>query len=1034
MANEFPESYKDPQYAALDAKTEKSLGLPSGILSSIRLGGERSNHSAVSEAGAKSVYQFIPSTRNAILNKYGIDVLTSPANASEGAGLLLKEGLDRNNGDAAAAVGEYHGGLDRSNWGARTKAYINRVMSGLESQASASDQTTAPEQSSENVVTTPSMLPAGQSTFDRVSAAMGKPTQSALAGVYQAYQSGQMPEADAKQFEADVNAGHIMLPRGASLKVEPAQSTGTILPDGVAQAYASGTMPVEDRQQLEQDVNAGVVKLPAGVALQNSQKPGLLDRIGTAITGSDRETRATRELPEIQNSGVLAGLDISPAKMAQFSALLAVTPDPKEVGNIAKTLSSDLAVAEDEKGNLILANNKTGVQAIINKPGLSGLDIAQGIGLGAAFTPAGRASTILGAGLKGAATQAGIEAAQGVSGGEFNPADIATAGALGAAVPAAGRVLGAVKEAAKPLVTKLTGGAPAEVARAAGAAERAAVPANVVGAEETPAAIATPIPATQSAPAALPEVQQAAAEPVQLMGQKQLVETAKSAAEESAKPKTVSKLVEQVAPDEKTLDAAKRIGVDEYLTPGHITTNQAYRELEAAAKATPGSEAHAAEVQALNKVGQKADDLISKIGGSTDASQIDASVKKAMQTTQTELESKANDLYDQVRNAIPAKTGAPARNVLGFIEERAKNLGGTENLSSMEKSILKKLTPKNATNDAGVSIGKIQPTYTLLDDVRKEIGAASRQAGPFKDEDTGLAKKLYSLITDDQAAVVERHGVKDLYDSAKNAVVLRKGIEDDLTSLFGREVDGSLIKPLSGAVKGLAQGDTSKLINMLNAVPANMRQEVTASGLALAFNKASARGEFGLKEFSDFYSGLLQNKKAYSTLMTNLPSEARKNLSDLYRVTKAITASSEVSKNAMMGARDQLKAADGLIGQMLHTAMRLGLAKTAIIAGAGVLGNFAGGAIAGAILKGEARTPALKAVDTLIASPEFIQAVRTVGKPAANTVAVKKLAYSQKFKDFYKTVGSPQEMSNREQWILRALQVQDNRKEQKSVS
>lgn len=131
MATEFPNSYKDPLYAQLDAATEKKLGLPPGLLSSIRLNGEKSNNDQVSEASARSPYQFIPSTRKAILDKYGIDPLLSPENASEAAGLLLKEGLQRNGGDPVAAAAEYHAGPNRALWGPKTKAYMERVSAGL---------------------------------------------------------------------------------------------------------------------------------------------------------------------------------------------------------------------------------------------------------------------------------------------------------------------------------------------------------------------------------------------------------------------------------------------------------------------------------------------------------------------------------------------------------------------------------------------------------------------------------------------------------------------------------------------------------------------------------------------------------------------------------------------------------------------------------------------------------------------------------------------------------------------------------------
>lgn len=120
-------SYKDPTYDVLDAQVTKELGLPSGLLSGIRLRGERSNADQVSSAGAKSVYQITPTTRDLFLKKYGVDAYASPADAAKVAGLHLKESLQRNNGDASAAAREYVGGTNPANYGPVTAAYVERV-------------------------------------------------------------------------------------------------------------------------------------------------------------------------------------------------------------------------------------------------------------------------------------------------------------------------------------------------------------------------------------------------------------------------------------------------------------------------------------------------------------------------------------------------------------------------------------------------------------------------------------------------------------------------------------------------------------------------------------------------------------------------------------------------------------------------------------------------------------------------------------------------------------------------------------------
>lgn len=239
-----PNSYKDPYWTQLASVTEQKLGLPEGILGAIVTKGERSNADQVSEAGAKTPFQIIPATRDAAVKKYGIDPYLSPENAAEVAGLLLKDSLKRNDGDVSSAVAEYHGGTDRANWGPRTKAYVARVV-GTQPQAQS-----------------------GQSTFQR---ALSQQPQAepanAIATIYQAYQSGQLPPQESADFEADVKAGKVMLPKGAVLKGQlekPAEGFApTMLPQALADAYVNRQLPEAVRADLERDMKAGIVKLPA---------------------------------------------------------------------------------------------------------------------------------------------------------------------------------------------------------------------------------------------------------------------------------------------------------------------------------------------------------------------------------------------------------------------------------------------------------------------------------------------------------------------------------------------------------------------------------------------------------------------------------------------------------------------------------------------------------------------------------------------------------------------------------------------------
>lgn len=250
-----PNSYRDPYWQDLANSTGEKLGLPPGLLASIVSKGERSNHDAVSEAGAKTVFQIIPSTRDAALKKYGVDAYLSPENAAEVAGRLLKDSLDRNKGNPYAAVAEYHGGTDRGNWGPKTRAYVARVM---------------------DVGKQPDAAPAPTSTFQRVLAQQQQAAPSAaIASVYDAYKAGKMTPEEAADFEADVKSGVVMLPRGATLAGQAPAAGPTsppqaiMLPPEVRDAYTSGKMSDQERADLEADVKAGLVKMPPTMAAAN---------------------------------------------------------------------------------------------------------------------------------------------------------------------------------------------------------------------------------------------------------------------------------------------------------------------------------------------------------------------------------------------------------------------------------------------------------------------------------------------------------------------------------------------------------------------------------------------------------------------------------------------------------------------------------------------------------------------------------------------------------------------------------------------
>ena len=108
-----PTSYKDPAYRDLISEAEQSVGIPSGMLAATVYAGERSNNNQVSPVGAKTMFQFMPRTREYIKQKYGFDAYASPYEGAMAAASLLKENqqtLSKYTNDPTMVVAAYNTG------------------------------------------------------------------------------------------------------------------------------------------------------------------------------------------------------------------------------------------------------------------------------------------------------------------------------------------------------------------------------------------------------------------------------------------------------------------------------------------------------------------------------------------------------------------------------------------------------------------------------------------------------------------------------------------------------------------------------------------------------------------------------------------------------------------------------------------------------------------------------------------------------------------------------------------------------------
>jgi hypothetical protein len=178
-------------------------------------------------------------------------------------------------------------------------------------------------------------------------------------------------------------------------------------------------------QPIEQPIQPTAQPQGRGRFIPEQQQPQALEV----------QAQRVSDLPELGQGGLLAGQD--PLTGAAITPALLTATDPQEIGQIlTSNFPGVIGITQTKEGELIATNNDTGVRVSLNKPGLSTIDVLQGLGVAAAFTPAGRVATggLIGATTAAAAsglTSAAIEGVQALSGGEFDAETVALDAALG---------------------------------------------------------------------------------------------------------------------------------------------------------------------------------------------------------------------------------------------------------------------------------------------------------------------------------------------------------------------------------------------------------------------------------------------------------------------------------------------------------------------------------------------------------------------------------------------------------------------------
>jgi hypothetical protein len=742
-------------------------------------------------------------------------------------------------------------------------------------------------------------------------------------------------------------------------------------------------------------------------------KMGFLESIAESITGRARATPETQALPEWTSMPELNQMSVASFKTALGSLL----SNPKETVQILQSNFPGVQVRQDAKGNYLLRSSVDSKEYAI-PPGFTMGDIPRAVGGVAAFTPAGRALTIPGAILGGAATQAIIETTQAATGGQFDKGEVAVAGATGPVGQILQRAAPPVIQAVKKGVQRVTGKAPATGAAGApmGTAMAPEVPpAAAVMPEIAP--VVPEIPVVPVAPVA-PIVAEVTEEEVG-----NLVKKAAGTGFGSSGAR--DRLADLAQVNLAAKEAADRLGIQ--LPADVFSDNPQVRAAAGLTRSVAGGEPEAAWRNTVTQAVDKADDVIKQfdasfVEGAVAPAVVSQKIKDSLIQQQKTTAQQAKDLYTEVDLKVPEQT------LVTFPELKAKLAEITSRLGAegVEKNATLKMLNKMVSDaDAGkVPYGRLREEKTLIGDSIKGV-----QNDYSKSTSQGRLKEIYGALAKDQLDNVEKLADAEVRQKLRSANLLtakEKAIGQRIINAFGQDIEGSLGSKLRSAIISGGKGDTGDFNRLLKIVPEEFRKETLATALAAATRSArgAEKGGFGFSEFAELYPKLRANPPVYKTIVDTLGKDSSDVLRDLYEVSKRVT---EARANVLTTGKAnqallQGMQAESLIGKIMESTLSKG-ALTGAAAMGGPVAAAATSIITGAMTQGN--KDSLKAAGKLFADESFQKlAIEAATKGTPSAASIRRTAMSQSFQKFADAAKLPKELDARIQWLQTATQAE----------
>lgn len=562
----------------------------------------------------------------------------------------------------------------------------------------------------------------------------------------------------------------------------------------------------------------------------------------------------------------------SRAQQVAVGAMQPLTISDEEMAAMLKQADPEIIVDRNrETGALTIYSPTSQKSFVINEPGVSWNDALNFVSTIAAAIPAGRATTMAGRAAAEAAIQSGIETGQRQLGGQFNIQEPLLAGAFSAGTD---------------LVTLYNQARRARSVQSA-AEEAGATPATGQVAGQIARTVST---VSQPSAAGAGRVARGQA------------------------PSQAAQSFEQIVnADPRVVQAAQQLGLSEVLPMRVFSRNPQYIQVEQALSNMPGSVMAEPDKAARLALAGKADEFITQFRGTRDLGELDSRIVENFNTTLDELRVQSDDIYRQINDAVPIRRRVQANDVRAYLVNKARDLGGVSKLNPLEQKVL-----RESRANQGI-------TYARLDDLRQEVGEKYGNAlrgNSFGDTTTYSLKGLYNALTEAQGNAIESIAsseTRGLWDAGKALVNQRKELEAQAEKLLGREFSRSIAPQISGAIRGLLDGNIRQFEQVLNRIPEQYRSETIVSAMDKLFT-SGARNEPSLNMggFGATWEKLSRSPTAKQALISKMPEGAEAFLDNLAIISKQwAAATATVPKTGIVEAMGKFGSDNGFIAKVL---------------------------------------------------------------------------------------------------------------------